>query len=359
MAVTPPWHGGTVTAVICGDELPDTDAGAARGAGPAATSARGGVPTAPVGAVLLTRLRGEGSARPPVDPGLAGGLRDWLDDALADAVGAVPDDLAPVRVTKESLHQVLTCESHHVARRSAPRVVTRELARGALVDALFRQWVAVGRIEHPLTDALAALVASGDGGEVEAFVAALPVAERRALGDEVAAHAAHITAGWPRLAPGWMARTQERLLIPLAGGKVVLSGVLDLALGAPSAGRASVCIVEVKSGRRRVEHRGDLHLYALMETLRSGAPPFRVATYYTGTGELDVESVGREVLVDALERVLRGTTRLCRLAAGAEPVAVPNPVCRWCSALPACEPGRELVARRRDDGEEDGQWESR
>src|SRR5579884_2774298 len=227
VGVTPPWHGDIVTAVICDDDSPaGARTGTSSGDGASGARLQAVVPT-PVGAVLLARLRGEGSERPSVDPGLAGGLRDWL------------------------------------------------------VDALFRQWMATGRIEHPLSDALAALVAGGDGADVEGFVAALPVSDRRALADEVALHAEHVMSSWPRLPPGFMARTQERLLLPIAGGRIVLSGVLDLALGAPSTGRASVCIVEVKSGRRRVEHRGDLHLYALMETLRSGAPPFRVATYYT------------------------------------------------------------------------------
>ena len=48
---------------------------------------------------------------------------------------------------------------------------------------------------------------------------------------------------------------QERIVIPLAGGTVVLIGIIDLIVGAPSAGRASVGLVEVKSGRPRPEDR--------------------------------------------------------------------------------------------------------
>ena len=116
-------------------------------------------------------------------------------------------------------------------------------------------------------------------------------------------------------------------MVPLVGGRVVMSGVVDLAFGSPAGPRASVCVVELKSGRRRVEHRGDFHYYALLETLRSGAPPFRIATYYTRTGELDVEAVTDDVLVGALQRVLAGTVRLCRLAAGTEPARSPNALC--------------------------------
>lgn len=296
------------------------------------------------GSALWPRLRGDAGDRPRVDPGLAGGLRDWLEDALSEAVAELSEDAAPVRVTKEAINQVLVCEAHLVAARGVPRPVTAELARGSLVDALFRQWVTTGALGDPMDDALGALAVTGDPDGVAGWVESLDARTRQALAEELGAHAVRLAQSWPVPAPSWMPRTQERLVVPLAGGRVVLSGVVDLALGAPSAGRASVCIVEVKSGRRRVEHRGDLHLYALLETLRSGAPPFRVATFYSATGELDVEPVGSDALQGALHRAVAGAVRLCRLAAGAEPGRTPNPLCAWCTSLPRCGPGRDRVA---------------
>jgi len=275
-----------------------------------------------------------------VDPGLAGGLRDWLEDVLSPAVAGLPSDAVPVRVTKEAVNQVLACEAHHLARKSEPRVVTAELARGTLVDALFRQWVTVGVVGDPWADALAGIECDGDATIID-FVGGLEGDARRRLVEEVRAHAASIASAWPASNPSWLARTQERLSVPLAGGRLVLSGVVDLAFGAPCAGRASVCLVELKSGGRRLEHRGDLHFYALLETLRSGAPPFRIATYYSRSGELDAEHVGEDVLLGALHRTLAGAERLCRLACGAEPARTPNPLCAWCSELPRCAPGQE------------------
>ena len=297
------------------------------------------------GDALLARLRGDSAERPAVDPGVAPGLRDWLEDGLAAAVASLPDDHPPVRVSKDTVSQVLLCEAHHLATRRARRAVTPELARGLLVDAVFRTWITTGSLGDPLADATNAVAVSGDPDGVAGYVEALDEAARQALSDELCAHAARIADSWPVPSPSWMARTQERLVVPLAGGRVVLSGVIDLAFGAPSSGRASVCIVEAKSGRRRVEHRGDLHLYALLETLRSGAPPFRVATYYSATGELDVEPVGRDVLLGALHRVLPAAVRLCRLAAGSAPERTPNPLCGRCPGLPDCAPGRRRVDR--------------
>ena len=171
-------------------------------------------------------------------------------------------------------------------------------------------------------------------------MAALAAPARQLLADEVDRHASSIATAWSVPSPAWMPRTQERLEVPLAGGRVLLTGVVDLALGAPAGEKASVCIVEVKSGARRLEHRGDLHFYAVLETLRSGASPFRIATYYSRTGELDAEDVGEDVIVGSMHRVLAGTISACRLAAGTELDRTPNPLCAWCDGLPACAPGQ-------------------
>jgi hypothetical protein len=122
-----------------------------------------------------------------------------------------------------------------------------------------------------------------------------------------------------------------------------------------------VCLVELKSGARRLEHRGDVHFYALLETLRSGAPPFRFATYYSSSGELDAEQVGEDVLIGALQRTLAGAERLCRLAAGAVPERTANPLCAWCGELPGCKPGHDRALNRAssapgDPGADDRIW---
>lgn len=288
---------------------------------------------------LLARLRGDVNTRPVVDPGLAWGLRDWLEDELSEAAALLPDESVPVRVHKDALNQVLVCEAH-CAGRTRSRPLTVDLARGLMVDCLFRQWVTVGQITDPWEDACAGMECDG-GGEVVRFVDALDPATRGRLIGQVREQASAIASAWPVSNPGWLARTQERIEVPLAGGRLVFSGVIDLAFGTPCAGRASVCLVELKSGVRRLEHRGDLHFYALLETLRSGAPPFRIATYYSSTGELDAEQVGEDVLLGAMHRTLAGAKRLCRLACGDEPRRTPNPLCAWCAELPSCPPGQE------------------
>ncbi len=121
--------------------------------------------------------------------------------------------------------------------------------------------------------------------------------------------------------------------VRLADGAVELSARVDLAIGRPARDEASVAIVEVTSGSRRVEHRADLHFYALIETLRSPAPPFVVATYYSRTGELDVDPVTDELLVGAARRTLVGARRLRHPDGGTEAGRAPSPWCSRCSIL--------------------------
>jgi len=256
-------------------------------------------------AEILAKLRTHQQGRPPVDPELAGGLRAWLEDGAA-AVGLDPDG-PPLVVDKQKIQDALS--GGDVGR---PRVITTALVLGSLVDTVFRQLVTVGDLADPWDEAWAALGADPRQADAVAFVDALDDDERTRLRLDLDDHAARMARQWPALAPGWLPRTQERLWVPLAGGRVVLKGVVDLALGAPPQDRASVCLVEVKSGRRRFEHRADLHYYALLETIRDGAPPFRVATYYTATGELDAEGVTDEVLTNAVRRTLDAVTLLAR-----------------------------------------------
>jgi hypothetical protein len=298
------------------------------------------------GAALLERLRVTGRPRPPLDPTMSRRLREHLDQALESCFardsGASPVVAPPVVViTKDRLTQVLTCEAHHVASQFGERRPSQAIACGALIDSLFRQLVATGRIDDPMADGVAALTLDDHQRALVDWIQQLPAPERSELAMEVERQAAGLVSRWPALSPEWLPRTQEPIKASLAEGRVLLSARVDLAIGRPAVEHASVGIVELKSGRRRAEHRADLHFYALIEALRSPAPPFMVATYYSRTGELDVEPVSEDLLVAAARRIIAGAEALHRLATGAEANRTPNPLCGWCDALPTCGPGQE------------------
>ncbi|HEY1650551.1 MAG TPA: hypothetical protein VGG09_01595 [Acidimicrobiales bacterium] len=260
----------------------------------------GAAPESPGGEVLAL-LRGDAAARPSFDPGLAGGLRAWLEDA-AYRVVASRGDLAPPLVLgpREVLGTAPPATLDGPGGASggvAGDGVPDEVIVARLVHALFRRLVTDEEIDDPLSDALDALRAEGSkGARTATQVAAMDDTARSVLGAVVSTHAAHLVDLVPRLAPGWMPRTDDRVAIPLAGGRVVLHGVFDLLVGLPRAGTASLCALGLCTGGSWARARRALHYLALLETLRTGTPPFRLALLETGSGRYGIEDVREEHL---------------------------------------------------------------
>jgi hypothetical protein len=250
---------------------------------------------------LLDSLRGTGIAKSKVDPELAGGLREWLEDELAAAVAAVPPTGRAIRLGPSQIEGNGALRGH-------------QAALGHLVACLFRQWVTTGHFDDPFSDALSGEAALGDpAGTVEA-VSGLNGDMRRRLAAEVSSHAERIRATWPLLSPSWYPRTRERLTIPLCGGRLVLAGMIDLIVGHQAVDEATKCMVEVSAADPVTRTpAAQLHFYALLETMRAGAAPSRVGTYYTADGTLHVEAVDEHMLVGALLRTIEVARRSCAL----------------------------------------------
>ncbi len=306
------------------------------------------------GADLLERLRETGRRRPSVDPELAPRLRSRLDLGVAAALAELGQPTTPAGadasvpgrfrsgpalvVTKEGLNRILACDAHQWAAGSGGATPTTAMACGALIDVLFRQLVTVGASNDPMADGMAALAVDDRQRSLAEWIERLPAADRAELRSEVERQAEGLRHRWPRLEPGWLPRTQAAVRTLLAGGAVELSARVDLAIGRPAVDEASVAIVEVKSGSRRAQHVADLHFYALIETLRSSAPPFVVATYYTRTGELDVEPVTEELLAASARRTLAGTRALMGRSPGAGPRPTTDGHCSRCVTISAGSP---------------------
>jgi hypothetical protein len=224
---------------------------------------------------------------------LAGGLRAWLEDAAYDVVTARGEHAQPLFLGPRQL----------LDARDEPRLegnprddgIRHGQALSRLVHALLRQLVHTGDIDSPLTDALDALRAFEDDEDVR-YIEGLPTTARSALAETLAVHARNLTALVPRFAPGWMPRTDDRVAIPLAGGRVVIHGTFDLIVGLPHQLTASLCALGVSSGGSWADERRSLHYLALLETLRSGAPPFRLALLESASGRYGVEDVREEHL---------------------------------------------------------------
>lgn len=257
---------------------------------------------------VLERLRVPVPRRPTVDPTLAGGLRAWLEDEVAGVTAAPsggtvvvsPDEMAPVG---------------------------GDPLREALVAAAFRHLVTTGRLDDPMAVASQALALDARSRSCWETLQVLPAVERDRLSAELDQVAGCLRRDWGTPLPAaWHPRTADPVRLPLAGGRVVLVGAADLALGTPSSDRASVCLVQVRAGRPCASDRPRLHHHALLETLRHGAPPFRVATYHAVDGTLVVDDVDDTLVIGALRRVARAVAVAAPAgaAAGGGPGDVPR-----------------------------------
>jgi hypothetical protein len=261
---------------------------------------------------LMELLRGNVRRRPFVDPFLAGGLREWLEDGVSTwCADRTPE--SPMVVSSRALAAALGPPP--AASRGGEqqgRHPTIPIARGALVEIIFAQLLTAGPALDPVGDALEALAIDSARADLGRFIGSLPAGDREELLADVRSHARILWSRWSRLPAHWLPRTNDRIRIPLAGGRLVLACSVDLVIGTPCRDRAPVCLVDLVAGAPRVEHRAELQFAALLETLRSGAPPFRVGSHYTGNGATRTEDVTEEYLAVAVQRTIDGIAASCR-----------------------------------------------
>jgi hypothetical protein len=244
---------------------------------------------------VLALLRHGSERRPRFDPGLAGGLRAWLEDGAAELLTGRGENASPLFLGPRLLlgDGIAALDPSEAA---AGEPYPTELVRSCLVRALFRQMVTIGGVEDPLSDALDALRVDPGRHDMVRHIDGLVAADRTALAASLRLHVENLERLTPRFAAGWLPRTQDRVSIPLAGGRVVLCGVFDLLVGAPVPGRATQCAVGLTTGGRWAHARTVLHYLALLETLRSGIPPFRIALLHSAVGRYGVEDLLEEHL---------------------------------------------------------------
>jgi hypothetical protein len=278
------------------------------------------------GAALLDRLRVTGRSRPAADPAVADELRSFIEDGIAEVGPSRPSpDEDRCLVTADRLDRTLSCRSHRRAVDGAERSFALPLACGALMGILFRQVVTVGRIADPMAEALEGLSLDDRQVPLVAWIEGLAPGERAELEMEVVRQARCLVDRWPPLDPSWLPRTDEVLRVPLRAMPVELTTRVDLAVGRPAVDVATVALVGLASGARHPGHRQARAFDALVETLRSSAPPFAVVTYYSRTGEVDVDPVDRALLVVAAKRCVAGARRLLGAEAPADDTG-------WCDA---------------------------
>jgi hypothetical protein len=84
----------------------------------------------------------------------------------------------------------------------------------------------------------------------------------------------------------------------------------DLAIGHPGSNPSDVVIVDFKTGPEYPEHIEEVRHYALLESVRAGVPPRKIAVHYLDGGYFRHEDVTQDVLLSALRRVTDGVRRI-------------------------------------------------
>lgn len=294
-----------------------------------------------------------GGDRPSFPADLSVQLRDRLEDGLAD----VAHDLGrgEIAVNKSRLADAMTCERYAVERQRAGFAGwTARLAQGTVAHRALELSVFLGGEPTPIdlvdaaVDRFVAIAGTDDDvtgiGTWLRDAHPTEVAELRAEAHE---QVARFVESFPPLQKHWTPRAEARVRVDLCDDRVVLRGKVDLSLGAPRGTTARVLIVDFKTGAAHGHHVDDLRFYALLEAIRSGVPPWRVATYYLDAATFRVEDVTEDLLFQACDRVVDGVTRIIELHVRGRPaVAVPNPACRWCPARHDCDGAREWAESR-------------
>lgn len=307
----------------------------------------GEVDLTPLQTRAYDELFATGAGRPTFPPDTADRLRAGLEERLADLVETLTD--VPFVVTKGSLSRVHTCEAHHVAEEAVGFSWSARTARGAIAHKAIELGFGM-RVPAPpleLVDLAIDRVLEDERGPA-GFLAEAPAAELGELRAAASDYVCKFSDEFPPLKAAWRPRLESSLIGSLFGGRIELRGKVDLALGQARGTAAHVLIVDFKTGRPGPAHIDDLRFYALLETLRVGVPPFRVASWYLDSGQWHAEDVDDDLLEVAVRRTADGVRKLATLASGRPPTLSPGPACRWCVARTTCD-GAVAWAKEQDD----------
>jgi hypothetical protein len=301
---------------------------------------------------VLDLLGSRADERPDFPPGLRAELRADLEDGLRPLLDALPEGEI-LRLSKYPLAQVHGCEARFLASRAEPFTWTVPSARGTIAHKAVELSVHWRRDPRPLdlVDEAMARVGQGDGS-LALFLATCSEAERAELRGEANDRVAKFLECFPPLKAAWRPVTESAVRVELFEQRVVLQGRVDLTLGQPRGATAGKVLIDLKTGGFSPTHADDLRFYALLETMRIGTPPIRLATYYLDSGRPHPEAVTPDVLRTAVRRLIDGATRLVELCHHDHPPRLrPGPACGWCPLRATCA---ERVPGPDEGGSADG-----
>jgi hypothetical protein len=295
----------------------------------------------PVQERTLADLMAGDVARPTFPRELASRLVSLVERLVGPALSGLPEGQRIV-LSKSGLTSLhARCEGLYLANAMGEGMFefSLPLAVGKLVHKSIEVDVVGERLaESELVEkALHRLRASDT--EFDLFVEALDGVERAELVGEAIRQVVLFRGTLPPLQKSWAPVSELRVKRELLGGRLLLTGAIDLSLGRPREDapmEARRLFIELKTGMERPEFVDDLRFYALVATLRFGVPPFRVATLMLEDGTYRPEDVTEDLLEAAARRAADAASRHVALLTGQEPVLRPGPWCGWCPRRDTC-----------------------
>ena len=288
---------------------------------------------------LLGRGSGEAERWPE---GFAEAVRAQLEERLAPIAAELPEG-ETLWVGKSPLATFTQCEQRWRTERDLPFRWTVPAARGTVAHKAIELQVNWRGESEParLVDEAIARLTDDEHSRIGAFLRTLSTVELAELRGEAAVFVTAFEECFPPIKARWRPVLDGSLRLSLCDGRIVLSGKPDLTLGTPSAGKV---IIDFKTGSPAIHHHDDLRFYALLDTLRLGVAPRRVATLYLDSGHPAAETVTTGVIEAAAERVARSIERMHRVGTGEEaPAMRTSGMCRYCPALATCPAGQSWL----------------
>jgi hypothetical protein len=285
----------------------------------------------------LEQLRRSGD---PVvfDAGLIGELQTEVRAAV-DEFAERLDPGDELFVSKYRIGSVLECEDHHLAEDEfdwSPAKAKGKVSHRAIQ--LMVSWKGEATPTDLVDEAIARL--AEEDRSVGPWIAAIDPADHADLRGQTVDHVTQFMEGFPPLRKEWHPVTETRIRWP-NDGPIILSGQVDLTFGRPSGTESRKVIIDLKTGRANARHRQDLGFYALVETLRTGVPPRKVATYYLDAADAHAEDVTESLLHSAVRRTLDGINALIEVEIEKRtPIRRPGNPCRWCPLSSGCAEGQ-------------------
>jgi hypothetical protein len=293
-------------------------------------------------------------ARPGERPSFDPRLRDWFREELEEALRPLAADLPKGEVLVLSKHLLGTlhrCEGLFLAQEADDFAWSVQNARGTVAHKAIElsvHWRGELVPAVLVDEAIARLIqGSNDLGD---FLGGLTEGARAELRSACVEHTTMFLECFPPLEQRWWPVTESRLRVDLAEDRISLRGKVDLTVGKASGTQAGKVLIDLKTGAFSPVHREDLRFYALLETIRLGAPPRLLATYYLDGGRLHPEVVSQPLLEGAVLRVIEGVRVVVELVhLGREPELKPGTPCRWCPARETCDAGQRWLHAQHDD----------